>query len=229
MTSNTKLSLPSSRSSKGSMQNNRINRQLTFLLIFLLHVVLIFIWLSASTSRREITPNKQAFFLIAVPQQKSATKVPQQQKLIKPNVIPKTTLASRKSVQTSVALTTTIQASPQPQPQLPEAKTSATPVPLQKDIRTLSQSLKEDFLKQEKNFRPDSKSQSETMKKFSNAIVDAAQIQREGVIIEKKFAYDGRPVSKIKTPYGTYCVRHPKAGEKLELSPPPLPVTCGQL
>jgi len=93
----------------------------------------------------------------------------------------------------------------------------------------LSLTLKEDFLKQEKNFRSDSKSSTDNMKNLSNILADAARIQREGVIIEKKFAYDGRPVSKIKTPYGTYCVRHPKAGEKLELSPPPLPVTCGQL
>lgn len=90
-------------------------------------------------------------------------------------------------------------------------------------------SLKEDFSKQEKNFRPDNYSQQASIRKFSNAIADAAKIPREGVIIEKKFAYDGRPVSKIKTPYRTYCVRHPKAGEKLELSPPPLPVTCGEL
>ncbi|MFZ6799948.1 hypothetical protein [Undibacterium sp. Di24W] len=100
---------------------------------------------------------------------------------------------------------------------------------IQKNIHDLSLTLKEDLLKQEKNFRSDSKSSADNMKNLSNALADAARIQREGVIIEKKFAYDGRPVSKIKTPYGTYCVRHPKAGEKLELSPPPLPVTCGQL
>ena len=60
------------------------------------------------------------------------------------------------------------------------------------------------------------------MKKFSNCHSRrSANSKRRRVIIEKKFAYDGRPVSKVKTPYGTYCVRHPKAGEKLELSPPP--------
>ncbi|MBR7745824.1 hypothetical protein [Undibacterium baiyunense] len=110
-----------------------------------------------------------------------------------------------------------------------EVTNTTAAIPLEKNIRELSLSLKEDFLKQEKNFRPNSKSSSEAMKKFSNAIADAAQIQREGVIVEKKFAYDGRPVSKIKTPYGTYCVRHPKAGEKPELSPPPIAVSCGQL
>jgi hypothetical protein len=90
-------------------------------------------------------------------------------------------------------------------------------------------SLKDEFSKQEKNFRPETHSKQASMKKFSNAIADAVQIPREGLVIEKKFAYDGRPVSKVKTPYGTYCIRHPKAGEKLELSPPSLPVSCGQL
>ncbi|MFZ6799150.1 hypothetical protein [Undibacterium sp. Di24W] len=134
-------------------------------------------------------------------------------------------LASKKNSEKSKSITVTNQT----QESISQAEIQVAPLTIQKDIRELSLGLKEDFLKQEKNFRPDSKSSTENMKKFSNALSDAAQVQREGVIIEKKFAYDGRPVSKVKTPYGTYCVRHPKAGEKLELSPPPLPVTCGQL
>ncbi len=192
-----------------------------------MHIVLIFIWLSASPSLQKITPNKQALFLIAIPQTKPTTVFTQQKTFTKPKSVSNNTLTSKKPVPHSEASTTEIQTPTQIQ--TPELSTSVPPATLQRDIRALSQSLKEDYLKQEKNFRPDSKSNSENMKKFSNTLAGIVQSQTEGVVIEKKFAYDGRPVSKIKTPFGTHCIRHPKAGEKLELSPPPLPVGCGEL
>lgn len=209
------------------MQRHITNRHLTFLLIVLMHIALIFIWLRTSPSTNNITRHEKAFFLIPLAQKKPAKDHTQHRPPTKTKSISNNTLASKKPVHPLDASKTILQTPIQVQ--IPESTTSISPVPLQKDIRALSQSLKEDFLKQEKNFRPDSKSRSETMQKFSHALADAAQIPREGVVIEKKFAYDGRPVSKVKTPYGTYCVRHPKAGEKPELSPPPLPVTCGQL
>lgn len=215
------------------MRTNRTNRYLSFLLILSTHIALIFIWLGTSPSTQKITPNERTFLLIALPQQKPVAKVSQQKPFIKPKSISSIALSNKKTVLLSETSTTVIQ-TPTPTPtqtqiQTPEPSTPVSPATLQKDIHALSLSLKDDFLKQEKNFRPDSKSSSETMKKFSNALADAAQIPREGIVIEKKFAYDGRPVSKVKTPFGTYCVRHPKAGEKLELSPPPIAVTCGQL
>lgn len=211
------------------MRTDRTNRYLSFLLILLTHIALIFIWLGTSPSTQKITPNRQTFFLIALPLQKPAAKVNQQKPLVKPKSISSIALSSKKPVPSSEANSAVIQTPTQTQIQTPEPSTPVSPVTLQKDIRTLSLSLKDDFLKQEKNFRPDGKSSSENMKKFSNTLAGVVQSQTEGVVIEKKFAYDGRPVSKIKTPFNTYCVRHPKAGEKVELSPPPLPVRCGEL
>lgn len=97
--------------------------------------------------------------------------------------------------------------------------------PLQRNIAELTQSLKADFQEQEKRLKP----KADPIKQFGNAVADAAQIPREGVKIENKHTYDDRPVSKVKTPYGTYCIRHRKAGELPELVPPPVPSTCGRL
>lgn len=58
-----------------------------------------------------------------------------------------------------------------------------------------------------------------------------ALINREGVKYEKKFLFDGRPVTKIITPYGTYCIRHRKPGDLPDSTPTPpaTPVSCGTL
>lgn len=215
-----------------------------------MHLVLILNWQKIPSAFKPTINSHKSLLILALPLQKTPTKA--NTEIVEKNTIQETRLTPRLSTAkyknghadkseneskneqkllSSESITVTNQ-TPIPNSQTQtEASTpaSVSTLAVEKNIRNLSQSLKEDFLKQEKNFRPDPKSNSENMKKFSNALADAAQIQREGVIIEKKFAYDGRPVSKIKTPYGTYCVRHPKAGEKLELSPPPLPVTCGQL
>lgn len=207
------------------------SRLALFISILFLHFMVIIAWQSTPRSSSQVQPNKQILFLIS-----KAT--------IKPIAPIKSSILTSNRGLTKTIHANTIN------PQITSTKlqvldlpvinepakiidnpldSNSLPIPLQKNIRELTLSLKEDFSKQEKNFRPDSQSQQESIKKFSNAIAEAAKIQREGTVIEKKFAYDGRPVSKIKTPYGTYCVRHPKAGEKLELAPPPLPVSCGRL
>ncbi|WP_395006727.1 hypothetical protein [Undibacterium sp.] len=195
----------------------------------LVHIAIILSWLGTSSYLKKITPNDKVLFLIATPPQKPLVEVALQKAIVKAKPTSPTRLTDTEKINKSQAITAKIQTPAQIQVPTPESETPTIPSPLQKNIRELSLSLKDDFLKQEKNFRPDSKSSTETMKNFSNALADAAQIPREGIVIEKKFAYDGRPVSKVKTPFGTYCVRHPKAGEKLELSPPPIAVTCGQL
>lgn len=214
---------------KNLMQRHRFHQYLTFLLILLVHIAIILIWQRSASSSNKITNNDKVLLLLALPKQKPTTEVAQQRTLVKAKPRSTITSANKKPIIQAEQITTKTQ-TPVP---ISEPNTLSVPAPtaqpLQKNIRELSLSLKDDFLKQEKNFRPDSKSSSEKMKKFSNTLAGVVQSQTEGVVIEKKFAYDGRPVSKVKTPFGTYCVRHPKAGEKLELSPPPLPVSCGQL
>ena len=216
---------------KGTMQLHRFSRYLTFFPILLVHIGVILIWQGASPSPNSIANTDKVLLLLALPQQKQTIEITQQK--TPKQISPTSTVArvNKKTINTPEPITAKIQT-----PNTEFESLSATPSTpslsspaIQKNIRELSLSLKDDFLKQEKNFRPDSKSSSEKMKKFSNTLAGVVQSQTEGVVIEKKFAYDGRPVSKVKTPFGTYCVRHPKAGEKLELSPPPLPVGCGEL
>lgn len=207
------------------MQINRIDQLFTLFIILLAHIAMIVIWQSTKSTFIQIRDSDKVFLLVAIPQTSPAIKSsPARPAKVTSSKSP----VQAKNIEKTSAPEATISAN-QTSANHPTPEISPPTAPLQKNIRDLNLSLKDDFLKQEKNFRPDSKSMNENMKKFSNAITDAAQISREGVVIEKKFAYDGRPVSKVKTPYGTYCIRHPKAGEKLELSPPPLPVTCGQL
>lgn len=220
---------------QGKKSKHRLYRYLSLCLILLMHLGIILFFLKTASTTHHPKYSHKVLFLSAIPTRQS-TQGPaesiRQAKASKINkAAPSIRIDNKNVIQESNAISTVSKSEMQvvvPDPSS-EVASATTAIPLQKNIRELSLSLKEDFLKQEKNFRPDSKSSSEAMKKFSNAIADAAQIQREGVIIEKKFAYDGRPVSKIKTPYGTYCVRHPKAGEKPELSPPPIAVSCGQL
>ena len=233
-----------------AISSNRFGRYCILICIFLMHLVLILNWQKIPSAFTPAINSHTNLLVFSLPLQKTNTKenTKANTQFIEKKAVQESTLTSRLSQAkhknesenkqkfiSSESITITNQ-TPAPNSSV-QAETSSSasvspsvsPPAIEKNIRNLSQSLKEDFLKQEKNFRPDPKSNTESMKKFSNALADAALIQREGVIIEKKFAYDGRPVSKIKTPYGTYCVRHPKAGEKLELAPPPLPVTCGQL
>lgn len=76
-----------------------------------------------------------------------------------------------------------------------------------------------------------SERKSESISSQLNNQLGPALINREGVKYEKKFLFDGRPVTKIITPYGTYCIRHRKPGDLPELTPTPpaTPVSCGTL
>jgi hypothetical protein len=72
------------------------------------------------------------------------------------------------------------------------------------------------------------KSNDSAYAKFEQKAIQASRAH-EGVRYEKKFLFDGRPVTKVVTPYGTYCVRHRKPGESPELTPAIVPVHCGNL
>ncbi len=94
---------------------------------------------------------------------------------------------------------------------------------LKTDIKAITQSMKEELNKN------DLKPKKKAFQEFGEALEDASLVNHTGTNIVKRFAYDGRPVSKVITPFGTYCIRHPKPGEKPELTPPAIPVSCGRL
>lgn len=62
---------------------------------------------------------------------------------------------------------------------------------------------------------------------FRQQLEKSASSRTNGGIEEKRiYETDGRPVSQVKTPYGTYCVRHRKPGEPDHLKPPSVPGKC---
>ena len=66
-----------------------------------------------------------------------------------------------------------------------------------------------------------------TREAFRQRLEKGRSNRTEGGIEEQRiYETDGRPVSQIKTPYGTYCVRHRKPGEPDHLKPPSVPGKC---
>lgn len=66
-----------------------------------------------------------------------------------------------------------------------------------------------------------------TREAFRQQLEKGRSNRTEGGIEEQRvYETDGRPVSQIKTPYGTYCVRHRKPGEPDHLKPPSVPGKC---
>lgn len=62
---------------------------------------------------------------------------------------------------------------------------------------------------------------------FRQQLEKSGSFRTNGGIEEKRiYETDGRPVSQVKTPYGTYCVRHRKPGEPDHLKPPSVPGKC---
>jgi hypothetical protein len=109
---------------------------------------------------------------------------------------------------------------------MPPQNASTEPHELNVDVRKISMSMKEDFEKSERfSIRPAESRYIVLQKK----IAESATTIREGTREEHKFQSDGRPVTKVITPFGTYCIRHRKPGESPELVPPSIPVTCGNL
>lgn len=141
----------------------------------------------------------------------------------------KTQVTSRAKSQKSPQSLVTTTKTPTPnehQEDLANAAPIDTPSPssaLRIDLKAITQSMKEEF--NNKDGKPGKKAFQE----FGEALDNASLVNHTGTKIVKRFAYDGRPVSKVITPFGTYCIRHPKAGEKPELTPPAIPVSCGSL
>lgn len=94
------------------------------------------------------------------------------------------------------------------------------------EIGKMSKDEKLEFETQDKFFV---KSTEPNYIAFRKRISGAAITTIDGTILERKFQGDGRPVTKVTTPYGVYCIRHPKLGESPELAPYAVPVNCGNL
>lgn len=88
------------------------------------------------------------------------------------------------------------------------------------DVKTITKEMKKEFERGEKS------NYKSKYKTFSATIASTYVAKQNGVQVEQVHAFDGRPISKVTTPYGTYCLRHYKPGEKLEMTPPSYAMTC---
>ncbi|NDI86066.1 hypothetical protein [Undibacterium crateris] len=107
---------------------------------------------------------------------------------------------------------------------------SAIPAPasteLKRDVRSLFSGLKKEFEARDRVLTAAEKS---AFAKFADQIARSGTVNHEGVKHEVHIMGDGRPVSKIITPFGTYCIMHRKPGELLGNEMPTIPMSCGNL
>lgn len=97
---------------------------------------------------------------------------------------------------------------------------------LKRDVRSLFSGLKKEFEARERVLTAAEKS---AFAKFADQIARSGTVNHEGVKHEVHIMGDGRPVSKVITPFGTYCIMHRKPGELLGNEMPTIPMSCGNL
>ncbi|MFZ6872559.1 hypothetical protein ACO0LF_10865 [Undibacterium sp. Di27W] len=98
--------------------------------------------------------------------------------------------------------------------------------PINRDVGAAYKSLGKDF---EYRDRVSIKAPTAPMSKFGAAVMSSSTVMRESYKHEVHILGDGRPVSKVITPYGTYCILHRKPGEIIGNELATVPVTCDNL
>ena len=97
---------------------------------------------------------------------------------------------------------------------------------INRDTREIFDKLKKDFQYRD---QVSSKAVLAPMEKLGASIKASSTVMREGYKHEVHILGDGRPVSKVITPYGTKCILHRKPGEIIGNEMATVPVTCGNL
>lgn len=108
----------------------------------------------------------------------------------------------------------------------PEADRFVVGKSLNRDTRDIFNGLKKDFQYRD---QVSAKPARAAMEKFGTAVQVSSTVMRESYKHEVHILGDGRPVSKVITPFGTYCILHRKPGEIIGNELPTIPVTCGNL
>ncbi|MFZ6772060.1 hypothetical protein ACO0LB_05010 [Undibacterium sp. SXout7W] len=95
-----------------------------------------------------------------------------------------------------------------------------------RDVRSIFNELKKDIQQRDKLSAAPPVS---AVARLGQKISAASLIAHEGVRFENVQTFDGRPVTKVITPYGTYCVLQRKPGEIIGNEPMTVAVSCGNL
>ncbi|MFZ6718728.1 hypothetical protein [Undibacterium sp. Ji49W] len=121
---------------------------------------------------------------------------------------------------------TGVAAEPQSHPQPNFQPNSQSATGINRDVGEIFKGLKKDFQERE---RFASKANLDPIAKMGERIALSGTVNRVGVKHEVHILGDGRPVSKVITPFGTYCILHRKPGEIIGNELATVPVTCGNL
>ncbi|MFZ6732798.1 hypothetical protein ACO0LG_12820 [Undibacterium sp. Ji42W] len=198
--------------------------------VFLLHVGLYVLWPQLKAMRKdELTQaNSGSLIFLRQPDQvKLVARSPAMQAVTASSRQSRGMPASRQSA--AISINDKAAVSDNQQAISPVEKESARPgveAPVSRDTRDIFNSLKKDFQYRDK---VSAKSAPAAMEKFGAAIQSSSTVMRESYKHEVHTLGDGRPVSKVITPFGTYCILHRKPGEIIGNELPTVPVTCGNL
>ena len=199
----------------------RIKNLGLFIFIILLHCFfLLFITQHSSYKNRA---SQSAIQLVLLPQQIQKINEPEYSKhiksqvaiahpqTVKPHKLPNRATNYQEAILSNVIMKNEVIDMPE----------STSLPPLNIDVTSITKGMKKEFEQGEKS------NYKSKYKTFSSSIASTYVAKQNGVQIEQIHAFDGRPISKVTTPNGTYCIRHYKPGEKLEMTPPSIPMTCG--
>lgn len=201
--------------------------------VLLFHAALYMLWPRLKAMHRdELTQaisgsngsNGGLIFLKQPEQAKHALRSPAIQDLTEPSRQSRTRPAPRHSPAISVtdqAAASDKQASPHSVEK--ELASPATETAITRDTREIFNGLKKDFQYRDQF---SVKAAPSAMGKFGAALKSASAIMRDSYKHEVQILGDGRPVSEVTTPYGTYCIAHRKPGEILGNELPAVPGAC---
>ncbi|PXX43967.1 hypothetical protein [Undibacterium pigrum] len=201
--------------------------------VLLFHAALYMLWPRLKAMHRdELTQaisdsngsDTNLIFLKQPGQEKLAPRSPATQDLTEPSRQSKTMPAPRHSSAISAAdqvVVSSQQASTHSAEK--ELTSPSTEIAITRDTREIFNGLRKDFQYRD---QVSVKAAPSAMGKFGAAVKSASAIMRDSYKHEVQILGDGRPVSEVTTPYGTYCIAHRKPGEILGNELPAVPGAC---
>ncbi|MCH8620168.1 hypothetical protein [Undibacterium sp. TS12] len=211
-----------------SRENDRHSDLQILLAVMVLHLCLYFTWPIIRTQRTSDNQASASLVFLNLPAPKK--ELAMQPLPVRPTErLSKPSLASAIPAQTVEPVTrpTPVETTPDSSTfSFPPAESPSSPSVINRDVTAVFQGMKKDF--QERD-RVTSKVPPAAMAKLGARIAASSTVMREGVRHEVYTLGDGRPVSKVITPFGTYCILHRKPGETIGNELATVPVTCDNL
>ena len=213
--------------------NYRSYGGLILLVVSLLHVSLYFLWPLVKANASYDKSKSASLIFLNVPVVKKAEKpveLKRNQSDLSISAKPKPSVSQ--PVFTPGEETVAMPSSPSEQSIQPNSSQqtgqadSQTPATINRDVTGIFKGMKKDF---EARDRVSSKAVIPPIAKLGERIAESSLVMREGYKHEVHILGDGRPVSKVITPFGTYCILHRKPGETIGNELATVPVTCGNL